>query len=161
MTVRVSQRSVVYGGAATLSGAVSSGAAGEHVTIAGVGVATTRAGGGWSFAVRPARSTTYRVSWSTAPPAAVTVIVAPRVTVSVARRVLAVRVAAAASLAGRRVALQRRDGKRWAFVSWLRLATGSRVTTPLPRRIAAGSLVRVVVPKSAGYATGVGVARVK
>ena len=148
LSVRLSRRSVVFGGSVTLSGAVSSGAGGEVVAISGLGSALTQPDGAWRVSVRPPRSTTYRVTWSTADPAQVAVSVSPRVALSAPRRVLTLRVVAASSFAGRRVALQRWDGRRWAFVSWLRLGAGSRLAARLPRSVPSRSLVRVVVPRA-------------
>jgi hypothetical protein len=69
VTINSAESTVVYGGLAILSGVVTSGVAGQHVTLesegfsdtafTGFAALTTAAGGSWSYSVQPSARTTY------------------------------------------------------------------------------------------------------
>ena len=118
LSMTASAAQVVYGGSVTLSGTVSSGAAGETVTIDAMDcgktafsrVASVRsaASGAWSYAAKPTLNTVYRSKFRTATSAQLAEKVAPLV--SLARiRVgrFSASVTAAQSFAGKYVVLQR------------------------------------------------------
>jgi plastocyanin len=75
VTLQSSRRAVIFAGAVTLSGVISSQQAGESVNLFAqecgqtafmrVGSATTAAGGDWTFAVKPTLKTVYRARWKT------------------------------------------------------------------------------------------------
>ena len=118
LSMTASAAQVAYGGSVTLSGTVSSGAAGETVTIDAMDcgktafsrVASVRsaASGAWSYAAKPTLNTVYRSNFRTATSAQLAEKVAPLV--SLARiRVgrFSASVTAAQSFAGKYVVLQR------------------------------------------------------
>ena len=141
MTASVAQ--VAYGGSVTLSGTVSSGAAGDPVTIEAMDcgktafsrVATVRsvANGAWSYAAKPSLNTVYRSKWRTATSAQFAEKVAPLVSLA---RIRAGRftasVTAAQSFAGKYVVLQRyvRIRRAWKTVKRVPLRTAKAGAAP-------------------------------
>ena len=108
---------IVYGQATHVSGQISSGAAGETVTVypqpygapSATLIATlmTGTGGVWDAVVAPTLLTTYQAHWKSTTSADVMVAVHPRVRFTLRRGHGAVRVVAARSMAGRKVYIQR------------------------------------------------------
>jgi plastocyanin len=141
MTASASQ--VAYGGSVTLSGTVSSGAAGDTVTIdamdcgktafSQVASVRTAANGAWSYAGKPTLNTVYRSKWKTATSAQLAQKVAPLVSLA---RIRAGRfsasVTAAQSFAGKYVVLQRyvRTRRAWKTVKRVMLRTAKAGTAP-------------------------------
>ena len=180
LTLGTSRSTVVYGGFVTLSGTVSSGQAGEAVTVFAqaygqsspvqLGSATTASGGAWSFVAKPAMRTDYETRWKPAsasgPPVTSllrTVKVRPRValrTVAMSGRLVtfSTKATAARSFAGRFVFFQRRN----AFGQWVSLkklflsaASSAKFKARLPR---GRSRVRVLMPAAQagpGYLAGI------
>lgn len=89
LSVALSAPIVVYGTPVTLSGAVSSGAAGQTVALSQqpfgqaapsqFAVVTTGPGGAWSTTVTPSIYTAYSAAWGTVKSATVVAQVAPRI----------------------------------------------------------------------------------
>ena len=159
---------VVFGGATTLSGSVSSKEPGESVTIVArefgddsfspVATVNTGDAGAWTYAAHPSIQTTYQAHWKDSVSSQATVDVRPRVTFRalLGRRFLA-KVTAARSFAGRVVNVQRRRFGTWITLEHVRLGFGSQATfrAPVPRGT---STLRVVITQTqagAGYLAGI------
>jgi plastocyanin len=143
ISMKASTAQVRYGGTLTLSGTVSSGAAGETVnvdamqcgvtTFTRVASARSAAQGAWSAAVKPPMNTSYRSSWKNTTSVPVAVKVGPAVSL---KRVRAGRftasVTAAQSFVGKYVVLQRyaRARKAWKTVKRVTLRTVKAGTAP-------------------------------
>src|SRR5262245_12049478 len=144
---------VKYGAAGTLSGAVSSLAAGETVNLDAkqcgattftrlVSVKST-ANGAWSAPAKPLMNTVFRASWKNANRAEVTQSVAPLLTL---KRVRAGRYTAAATaaqaLTGKRLVVQRYVKSRgtWKAVKQVTLSTSKPGVAPTVRTSAAFGL---------------------
>jgi len=143
LSMKASAAQVGYGGALTLSGAVSNGAAGETVnldamqcgttTFARVASVRSAAQGAWSSAVKPAMNVVYRSSWRNTTSPQVAAKVAPAVSL---KRVRVGRftasVTAAQSFAGKYVVLQRyvRSRRAWKTVKRVTLRTAKAGTAP-------------------------------
>ena len=106
----------IFGDAVTLSGTVSSKAAGEKVTVfsrpAGLPesqtVVTTTTGGDWSLQVQPRVKTVYQAQYDTASSPQVTVSIRPRITLQkVGRHQYLIVVLSARSMAGKLVNVTR------------------------------------------------------
>jgi len=144
---------VKYGAAGTLSGAVSSLAAGETVNLDAkqcgattftrlVSVKST-ANGAWSAPAKPLMNTVFRANWKNANSAEVTQSVAPLLTL---KRVRAGRYTAAATaaqaLTGKRLVVQRYVKSRgtWKAVKQVTLSTSKPGVAPTVRTSAAFGL---------------------
>jgi hypothetical protein len=157
--------------AATLRGAVSTGKAGEPITIVAlpfdelaavpVGATTTGEGGEWSFKVRPSIETIYRAKTSTTTGPPVTIEVHPRVGLGYHRGRFSTKVtggSGAESFAGKIVFFQRRSaGGSWVTLDKVVLDINSvaKFRARLPRGV---SFVRVYLTRAqagAGYLDGV------
>lgn len=133
---------VLYGGKTTLAGTLASQKAGEAVQVlaqpcgrasATAGSATTTNGGAFSAQVRPLQTTVYSAKVKNSTSNTVTVKVQPRVTLAkVATRRFSVRVTAAATFAGKYVAVQRYNGtlRRWQTFKSVKLAVRAGGTAP-------------------------------
>jgi plastocyanin len=106
----------IFGDAVTLSGMVSSKAAGEQVTVvsrpAGLPesqtIVTTTSGGNWSLLVQPRVKTVYQANYDTAASPQVTVSIRPRITLQkVGRHQYLIVVLSARSMAGKLVNITR------------------------------------------------------
>jgi plastocyanin len=148
VSASASRSSVVYGGSLTISGKVSSGLAGQSVTLTAdeagsskaiqtVDTATTTAGGAYSFTVSPTIRTTYKVESGTSSSSAVTVLVAPRVTlVRNSHGIFTTRAVSDLNYAGHFVLFQGlRSNGTWRTVKVVRLGSGgiARFAARLPR----------------------------
>jgi hypothetical protein len=131
-TLSSSVSAVTFGAAATLSGNVPSGAANENVAIYGqaatatsyVELATvlTGAGGNWAYAVQPGIGTSYKVIWHGESSPTISIGVSPSVTLrEPAHGRFVTHVAAASSLRGRLVRLQRFEHGTWRNIAERRL----------------------------------------
>jgi hypothetical protein len=165
-----STSSVTCCATAKLTGTVSTGKAGEVITILAlpygelasvpIGTTTTTDGGAWSFTVRPSIQTTYRAKTSTSTGPPLTIDVHPRVGLGFQRGVFSTKVtggSGATSFAGKIVYFQRRTATGgWATIDKVVLDTLSvaRFTVTLPRGV---SFVRVYLTRAqagAGYLDG-------
>jgi hypothetical protein len=128
-----------FGTSATLSGNVPSGAANENVAIYGepgtapsfVELATvlTGTGGNWAYVVQPGIGTTYKVIWHDESSPSLSIAVSPSVTLrEPSRGRFVTHVAAASSLTGRVVRLQRLEHGLWRTVAARQLNRDSSVS---------------------------------
>jgi plastocyanin len=143
ISMKASAAQTGYGGTLTLSGAVSSGAAGETVNVDAMqcgATSFTRLGsvrsvaqGAWSSPVKPALNTSYRSTWKNATSLPLAVSVRPVVSL---KRVRVGRftasVTAAQSFVGKHVTLQRyvRTRRAWRNVKRVMLRTVRAGTAP-------------------------------
>jgi plastocyanin len=116
VTLAASRTLNIFGDAVTLSGTVSSKAAGEQVTVisrpAGLPEArttvTTTTGGAWTLLVQPRVKTSYQAAYDTVSSPAMTVQIRPRITLQkVGRHQYLIVVLAARSMAGKQVNITR------------------------------------------------------
>lgn len=133
---------VLYGAKTTLSGTIASQKAGEAVQVlaqpcggsaAPIASATTTTGGAFSAQVPPLQNTVYTVRVKGSTSNAVTVKVQPKVTLAkVAAHRYSVRVTAAASFAGKYVAVQKYNAalRRWQTFKSVALRTLPGGTAP-------------------------------
>ncbi|HKB20479.1 MAG TPA: cupredoxin domain-containing protein [Gaiellaceae bacterium] len=166
VTLKAAPALISYGGATTLSGVVSSGAAGETVNVDAkqcgattftrvVGVKST-ANGAWSAPVKPAMNTVYRASWKNANSPDLAQSVSPLLTL---KRVRAGRFTAGATaaiaLTGKRLVVQRyvKSKRTWKSVKQVTLNKSKPGTPPSVRssvafglRIPRGTKLRVLLP---------------
>jgi plastocyanin len=140
VTLQSSRRTVVYGGAATLSGVASSQQAGETVAVLGqecgkpaftrLGAATTTAGGSWTLVVRPTINTVYQARWRTTESSTTPVKVMPRIRLGRVGSRFTVRVTAAQAFTGKVLAFQRYRPvlRRWVTLKRVTLGAASTPT---------------------------------
>jgi plastocyanin len=164
VTLQANRNIVIFGGAITLSGAVSSRQAGQSVTItvdpAGepsrrIEVETGN-GGEWSLRAQPRIRTQYRAQWRNSTSAVFTVQVRPRVSLrKVGRNAFAVIVVAADSFAGKRVDIRRqrsRTNRSLRTVTRVTLRENPRSETIAQRtfrlRVRRGFRMRAFLPQS-------------
>ena len=167
LTLKASSTVVRYGGSTTLSGALSTGKAGQSVDVQAqecgqnafkkVTSVNTTTGGAFSVAVKPTINTTYQAKQkgATSPPVAVKV--APLLSVkknggTTVRR-FTVTLTSAQSFVGKYVVFQRRGSKAWRTVKKVTLTTVAPTTAPtqvttakVSVRIARHPKVRVLLP---------------
>ena len=167
VTATASRRTVTFAAPVTLSGVVSSQAAGESVAISAqecgktaftrVGAATTAASGNWTFGVRPTINTVYQARWRTSESSTITVKVRPAIRLTRVGSRFTARVTAAQSFTGKTILLQRYRAavRRWATLKRVRLGAsttptaGTFVTTTRFRsRIRRGWRLRVLLPQA-------------
>ncbi|MEP6976697.1 MAG: cupredoxin domain-containing protein [Thermoleophilia bacterium] len=177
VTLQSSKKILIFGGAATLSGAVSTAQAGERVTILAqpcgqtafsqLTSLSTTTGGAFSYVVKPTLNTNFQAKWKAAA-ATVTVKVRPRVRLTrLAAGRFSVSVTAAMPFTGRYVVFQRYSAPltRWVSVKrvYLRATTGAAplVVTSASFRAKVKSRLRVraFMPQAqvgACYVAGIG-----
>jgi len=167
VTLAASRPTATFLAPLTLSGIVSSQAAGESVVVNGqecgktaftrVGAATTAAGGNWTFVVKPTINTVYQARWRTNNSGTVTVKVRPAIRLSRVGSRFTARVTAAQSFTGKTLFLQRYRAavRTWATLKRVRLGAsttptaGTVVTTARFRaRIRRGWRLRVFLPQT-------------
>jgi plastocyanin len=161
VTLASSRNVGIFGDAMTLSGTVSSKAAGEHVSIsakpAGGTPSTydvvTSAGGNWSLQVQPRARTTYQASWDTATSQALTVNLRPRLTFQkVGQHQYLVVVLGNRSFAGKRLDIARRSGGRYVTFTHATITRIARTSTTSVAYfrvlVAPGTHLRAFLPKS-------------
>lgn len=154
LSIAARPRTVTYGAATTLSGAVSNSRANERVSVtagacgstslSNLATVSTAAGGTWSLAARPLLRTIYQAQWRNVTSPQITVNVRPRVTLrKLTRGRFLVRVAAAQSFGGKVVSLQRfvPSSRRWVRVRFVVL----RVITTGSPTIVSGATTRTRV----------------
>jgi hypothetical protein len=168
VTLAVSTYKVVYGSTVGLNGTVSGGQAGVKVTLlaypygAGSFKAVTQVatgtGGTWSAHARPGIQTSYQASANGGTSAALTVGVAPAVSLSVITRGrLSTRVKAGKSFAGKDVQLQRLQRKQWVTLTKEKLNSSSAATFPaksVPRGTSTLRIAFSVNQAGPGYLAG-------
>jgi plastocyanin len=167
VTLAAPRTTATFAAPVTLSGVVSSQAAGESVTINAqecgktsftrLGSATTTASGNWTFTVRPKINTVYQSRWRTNESSAVTLKVRPAIRLTRVGQRFTARVTAAQSFTGKTIALQRYRAavRRWATLKRVTLGAsttptaGTFVTTAKFRsRIRSGWRLRVLLPQA-------------
>jgi plastocyanin len=168
ISIAVAARIVRFGASTTLSGAVSTGQAGESVIVQAtacgsttstrLGIATTAANGAWTLAVKPTVNTVYEARWKGTVSSKVEVKVAPRMAlVKLRAGRFSARVTATASFVGKYVVLQRYQTarRRWVTVKRVVLRTAGApvagaITTRggFSSRLRRGTRVRLVLPQS-------------
>lgn len=181
-SLAVNKTKVIYGGNVVLTGKVPTARPGEKVTLRGqvvtpsgtrqataVNEANTGADGVFTFTVVPTAETTYTVAWQATPvtsttSAPVTVRVAPRIGLSVVRKVgryvtFSTKATSAIAYAGKSVYIQRRNSLgQWVSLKRIALKSSTvatRTTVRIPKGL---SRIRVLMPQSQvgmGYVTGV------
>lgn len=172
VTLVAAKPAVLFGASTTLSGEVSTKAAGESVSIVakpyGAGAftplatVTTTTGGAWSLAVKPTIGTAYEARWKSATSAQLTVNVKPRVTLSIRSGVFSTRVAPARP--GKTVLFQRWSTtlRQWLTVKRATLTASSTARVRWkPRR--GDYKVRFLLPQKQagpGYLAGQSPARI-
>lgn len=128
----------IFGDAMTLSGTVSSKAAGEHVSISAKPVGgtpftydvVTSAGGNWSLQVQPRARTTYQASWDSAKSQALTINLRPRLTFQkVGQHQYLVVVLGNRSFAGKQLDIARRIGGRYVTFAHATITRIARTST--------------------------------
>ncbi len=165
ITLGSSTSTVVYGGSATLTGAVSSKLASEPVTLTAqaygkstqsIDQVTTSANGDYQFTVSPTIQTTYQSHWRTADSPTLTVNVAPRIGFSRSGGLYVVKATSDLSYSGHFVWVQRHFAFGWKSVKRVFLGSNSRavfrVNVPHGR-----TLLRMVMPTGQagpGYVAG-------
>jgi plastocyanin len=166
VTLAAPRATATFAAPLTLSGIVSSQAAGESVAVSAqecgktsftrLGSANTAAGGNWTFGVRPTINTVYQARWRTNDSSTVAVKVRPAIRLTRRGSRFTARVTAAQSFTGKTIALQRYRTavRRWATLKRVTLGTsttptaGTFVTTAGFRsRIRSGWRLRVLLPQ--------------
>ena len=169
LTLAVSQPSIVYGTKVTLTGTISSHAAGQPVTIyyrpypqpnlIQRTTLLTAAGGAFSFLVEPQILTTYQASWSGAFATPVTVQVQPHLSLGRSGAWL-IHVSGGRSFAGRGVQLQRLNTLtgQWVTLRKVQLdaRSSARVALTLPKGVNKLRLTMSVNQAGAGYLGAIG-----
>jgi plastocyanin len=152
----------IFGDAVTLSGTVSSKAAGEQVTVvsqptglpATETIVTTTAGGNWSLTVQPRVKTTYQAQYEGASSSKVSVAIRPRISLQkVGRHQYLVVVLAARSMAGKSVNVTRWvPGRGWVTFRTAPLQKLERTPTTSVAYVTAfvnsGAKLRIFMPQS-------------
>jgi plastocyanin len=134
---------ITYGASTTLGGNVSTGLAGETVTVSAqecgktgftkMATLTTVANGAWTYVVKPTLNTIYQAGWKNAKSAQLTVKVGPGVVLKRIRRGrFSATVKATESFVGKYVVLQRfvRTRRAWKSVKHVVLKTVKPGTAP-------------------------------
>jgi plastocyanin len=162
VTLAASRTLNIFGDAVTLSGTVSSKAAGEQVTVIArpTGLpetrttVTTTTGGNWSLLVQPRVKTSYQAQYDVASSPALTVQIRPRITLQkVARHQYLVVVLAAHSMAGKTINITRFIRGR-GYVTFRTAKLGSLARTPttsvsyFTTFVNLGTKLRIFMPQS-------------
>src|SRR3954470_9604411 len=137
VTIAAGAPIITYGQATHISGVISSGQAGETVTVYSqpygeasatlIATVLTGTGGLWDTVVKPSLLTTYQAHWKATVSSTVMVAVHPKVGFTLRRGHGAVRVTAARSMAGRKVYIQRFTRfHEWVKIRRVILASGSK-----------------------------------
>jgi plastocyanin len=162
VTLAASRSLNIFGDAVTLSGTVSSKAAGEQVTVVsrptGLPVTQTTvqttAGGVWSLAVQPRVRTSYQALYEGASSSSLTVSIRPRITLQkVGRHQYLIVVLAARSLAGKNVNVTRWvPGRGWLTIRQATLQKLTRTPTTsvsyFTTLVRPGTKLRIFMPSS-------------
>jgi plastocyanin len=151
----------IFGDAMTLSGTISSKAAGQHVTVTATPASgpalsydvTTGANGNWALQVQPRATTTYKATWDNATSKPVVVNLRPRLTFQkVGRHQYLVVVLAAHSMAGKQLDIARRVGGRYVTFRHATITSIARTSTTsvayFVTVVPAGTHLRAFLPKT-------------
>ena len=168
VTISASRPSVVFGKSVTLSGKVSTGKAGENVSVlaepsgttafAALATVQTVSGGHWSELVKPTIETSYQAKWKSATSSTVSVKVRPQITLTFSQATgrFSTEVSGARSFAGKFVLVQRLTSTGVSTLKRVTLDANSAASFRV--RLHDGrSRLRVVMPTSQtqpGYITG-------
>jgi hypothetical protein len=151
VTLKASSTQVVYAGATTLSGVLSTQKAGQKITIEAqecgktkfgpAGAPKTTSGGAFTFAAKPTINTTYRAKYknATSPPVAVSVKPSLRLN-KLSRSRYRVALTAGLSFAGKYVNFQRYNAsmRKWKTVTRITFAT-AQASGPAPTTVSLGT----------------------
>jgi plastocyanin len=161
VTIATSRNVGIFGDAMTLSGTISSKAAGQHVTVSAMPASgpalnypvTTDANGNWSVQVQPRATTTYKATWDNATSKSVVVTLRPRLTFQkVGRHQYLVVVLAAHSMAGKQLDIARRIGGKYVTFRHATITSITRTSTTsvayFVTVVPAGTQLRAFLPKS-------------
>lgn len=161
VTLNSSRNVGIFGDAMTLSGTVSSKAAGEHVTVTAkpaIGQAfsfdvVTAANGNWTLQVQPRAKTTYQATWENATSRVVTIGLRPRLTLQkVGRHQYLAVILAARSMAGKQLDIARRIGGRYVVFKRVTITSIARTSTTAVAYFVAvvrpGTHLRAFLPQS-------------
>jgi plastocyanin len=161
VTLAASRKVGIFGDAMTLSGTVSSKAAGEHVSVKAAPVGgtpftydvVTTAGGNWTLQVQPRARTTYTATWDTAKAQTLTIDLRPRLTLQkVGRHQYLVVVLGNRSFAGKTLDIARRIGGNYVVYKHVPITRIARTTTTsvsyFVTVVPAGTHLRAFLPKS-------------
>jgi plastocyanin len=167
VTLAAKPATVTYGAATTLSGKVSTNAAGEKVVVLGqecgkpvfssIATVNTTGGGNFSTTAMPAKNTTYQAKWKTSTSPNVAVKVRPRIQLAkLTAHKYRVRVRAAESFAGKLAEFQRFNKATGTWVRVRRVALKAIAFTPPTQisgatfrsKIKAGRKVRILLRTS-------------
>jgi plastocyanin len=161
VTIATSRNVGIFGDAMTLSGTISSKAAGQHVTVTATPASgpalnypvTTDANGNWSVQVQPRATTSYKATWDNATSKAVVVTLRPRLTFQkVGRHQYLVVVLAAHSMAGKQLDIARRIGGKYVTYRHATITSIARTSTTsvayFVTVVPAGTHLRAFLPKS-------------
>jgi plastocyanin len=138
VTLTASRNVGIFGDAMTLSGAISSKAAGQHVTVKAAPASgpafsydvVTGANGAWTVQVQPRANTTYTATWDTASSKPLVVNLRPRLTFQkVGRHQYLVVVLAAHSMAGKQLDIARRVGDNYVVYRHATITAIARTST--------------------------------
>jgi plastocyanin len=162
LTLAAKPTIVVYGGAATLAGVLSTHAVNESIDVlaqqcgasaaAKLTAVTTTTGGAYTATVKPSINTVYTAKDKSLSSATVTVKVRPSLRlVKVAAHRYSLRVTAGSSFAGKYASFQRYNAtvKRWVALKSVPLKAGSRVVSTATFRslVPARLRVRATLPQ--------------
>jgi plastocyanin len=161
VTLASSRKVGIFGDAMTLSGAVSSKASGQHVTVTATPASgpaysydvVTGANGAWTLQVQPRANTTYKATWDTATSQPLIITLRPRLTFQkVGRHQYLVVVLAAHSMAGKQLDIARRIGSRWVTYRHATITSIGRTSTTsvsyFVTVVRPGTHLRAFLPKS-------------
>jgi plastocyanin len=181
-SLSVNKTKVIYGGAVVLTGKVPVAKAGEKITLraevltrtgtkqtSSLAEVMTNTDGVFSFTTVPTAQSAYTVMWQATPAttsssSAVTVRVAPRIGVSVVRKVgrsvtFSTKATSAIPYAGRSVYIQRRNALgRWVSLKRVVLKSSTIATRSAVRLPKGLSSIRILMPQTQvgiGYVPGV------
>jgi hypothetical protein len=138
VTISVSRNVGIFGDAMTVSGTISSKAAGQHVLVKANPAAgpslfydvVTGTNGAWSVQVQPRANTTYTASWDKTTSRQVSVSLRPRLTFQkIGRHQYLVVVLAAHSMAGKQLDIARRIGGQYIVYTHAAITNIPRTTT--------------------------------
>jgi plastocyanin len=161
VTLASSRKVGIFGDAMTLSGAISSKAAGQHVTVTATPASgpaysydvVTGANGAWTLQVQPRANTTYKATWDTASSQPLVITLRPRLTFQkVGRHQYLVVVLAAHSMAGKQLDIARRIGGRYVTYRHATITSIGRTSTTsvsyFVTVVRPGTHLRAFLPKS-------------
>jgi plastocyanin len=158
LTLAVKPQLLVYGGKATLAGALSNQRVGENVEVLAkpcgetaatkVSTAQTTTGGAFTAVVQPLKNTVYTVKVKNTTSSAVAVKVRPRLRLrKLAPHRYSLRVFAAASFAGKYATFQRYNGVLGRWIKVKRVLLRANATGITPTVISAVSFRSAIKPR--------------